>query len=60
MAFSIFYTVYIVFKYGINCPYWDEWDIVRLYHNFFENGFDALKLLSYQTNEHRNPVAVAL
>ena len=43
----------LVFFYGTNVPYWDEWESVSFYKSIFENGFDVSALLQYQNNEHR-------
>lgn len=30
----IIQSFYIVLHYGVNVPYWDEWEIVKLYRDF--------------------------
>jgi hypothetical protein len=49
--------------FGVNVPYWDEWEIVKLVKNFSENNLQIPDLFA-QHNEHRiffpNLIMIAL
>jgi len=52
----ILYGIIFVAIYGVNVIFWDEWDLVRLYDYFEQNGWfniSSIKMLFSQHNEHR-------
>ena len=52
IIFPIFLGFFLVYKYGVNFIFMDEWEIVKLMKNVNENGFSFHQFIS-QHNEHR-------
>ncbi|HUC89527.1 MAG TPA: hypothetical protein VMR45_01890 [Patescibacteria group bacterium] len=42
----------LVIKYGVNTPFMDEWELVRLFHKLYEGGL-SINDFWIQHNEHR-------
>jgi hypothetical protein len=42
----------LVYRYGVDVPFWDEWDNVAFYKDFTENGLRLSALFAFH-NEHR-------
>ena len=47
----ILYVAYIA-TYGVNVPYWDEWQIVPLFQKFYYGNLHFFELLTAKHNEH--------
>ena len=52
VAIPPMFTLFSITKYGVNVPYWDEWQLVPLLEKSFEGKLTFSDLFS-QHNEHR-------
>lgn len=47
IVLPIVYGFAIIYKYGVNQPFWDDWDSLSLFFSFKENNFSFSNLLKY-------------
>ncbi len=48
----IVFILYLINRYGVNIPYWDQWDTVDMFEKYYSGQIDFYDLWRQQ-NEHR-------